>query len=263
MGIQQSFKYHVIEELKTSDFIDVLMGDHYQAVNRVRLQAERNSPILRETKGWKPHLKEIINQVSSWPPKERILTMPLSSYLSNPSIKSIYESGQVGMLRQLPLSYFTPEFVSLCMDLSGSAIAHLPPSVHTESFYLKMIAHDGLSIRIVPESKISFPMAELAVSQNGMALRHMPDCFKSQFMCMIAIENNPMSLAYAPQARINANLCMAAVKRNGLALGLVPDRFRSIALCEIAYKQNPESKIYPPKNQPNVVKNSNSTALSW
>jgi hypothetical protein len=266
MSIQKSFKYHVIEELKASDFLGVLMRDHYQAVKRVRLQAERNNPILGSTLGWKPHLKEIINQVSVWPPKERILTMHLSRYLSNPSIKSVYESGQFFLLRQLPLSYFTPEFVTQCMDLGGDVIAHVPSSIHTESFYTKMIAGDGLSIRIVPESRLSFPLVEKAVSQNGMALQHLPDGFKSQFVCMMAIENNPMSLAYAPHTRINANLCMAAVKRNGLALRLVPECFRTAQLCDIAYKQKTGSRIYMPQcimNKPLVASDSNGMALTF
>jgi hypothetical protein len=266
MSIQQSFRYNVIEELKTSDFIDVLMGKHYQAVKRERLQAERNNPILRETKGWKPHLKEIINQVSAWPPKERILTMPLTDYLSSPSINSVHESREYSRLKQLPLSYFTPDFVTQCMQVNDGVISHMPDSIHTESFYLKMIARDGLTIRIVPESKLSFPMVELAVSENGMALQYIPDSFKSQFVCMMAIENNPMSLAYAPQARINANLCLAAVKRNGLALGLVPEFFKTKQLCDIAHKQNPESKMYIPQalnNKPHVVRNSSGMGLSW
>jgi len=248
MNIQNSFRLYAVESLRNSDFLDVLMREHITTLKRIKMAADKKMgyQLGKQASPWKPHLKEIIRQVSTWPPREKVLGMPVQRYLESSVIDAIDKHNEWGYLQQVPGSYFTPDFVLNCVRRNDELSGMLPRHVHTESFYTSLIRKDGLALSIVPSSRITIPLCEEAVKQNGLALKYVPEHFQNGMVCMMAIENDPMALAYVPPKRINQSLCTAAVRRAGAALAHVPMALRTLQLCQLALTSDRRSMAFVP-----------------
>lgn len=255
MKLHNSFRLYAVESLKKSDFLDVLMREHFVTLKRIKMAADKRMGYQLGAKEspWKPHLKEIIRQVSTWPPREKVLGMPVQCYLESSAIDAIDEHNDWPSLQQIPGSYFTPEFVLQCARRNDDLGSHLPKHVHTESFYLAMIRKDGLGLSTVPPERITIPLCEEAVKQNGLAIRYVPEHFQNGMVCMMAVENNPMALAFVPKKRMNQSLCMAAVRHDGLALAHVPKELKTPHLCQLALTNNYRAEIYIPSEIKRVM----------
>lgn len=249
MKLHNSFRAYAIESLKESDFLDVLMREHFTTLKRIKAAADKKIGYYPGSKGssWKPHLREIIRQVATWPPREKVLGMPVQTYLEGSAINAIDENNEWPFLQQVPGSYFTPDFVLKCARRTDELSAYLPKHIHTESFYFSLIRSDGLGLKAVPMERITIPLCEEAVRQNGLALRYVPAHFQNGMVCMMAVENNPMALAFVPKSRMNQPLCMAAVRRDGMALAHVPYEMRTTQLCQLALINDMRSGVHMPE----------------
>lgn len=248
MNLHNSFRLYAVESLKKSDFLDVLMREHFVTLKRIKMAADKRMGHQNGGKesSWKPHLKEIIRQVSAWPPREKVLGMPVQPYLESSVIEAIDEHNEWPSLHEIPGSYFTPDFVLRCARRTDELSSHLPSQLHTESFYLSLIRKDGLGLSAIPPDRITIPLCEEAVKQNGLAIKYVPAPFQNGMVCMMAVENNPMSLGFVPKKRMNHSLCMAAVRRHGLALAHVPNEMKTPQLCQLALMNDTRAEIYIP-----------------
>jgi hypothetical protein len=264
MKLHNSFRAYAIDSLKESDFLEVLMREHFTTLKRIKAAADKRMGHYPGSKGssWKPHFREIIRQVASWPPREKVLGMPVHKYLEGSAINAIDENNGWPFLKEVPGSYFTPDFVLNCARRTDELATYLPSHIHTESFYYSLIRNDGLGLKAVPSGRITIPLCEEAVRQNGLALKYVPAHFQNGMVCMMAVENNPMALPFVPKSRMNQSLCMAAVRRDGMALAHVPYEMRTIQLCKLAFITDKRSSVHMPEEVKKALFEHQQKALS-
>ncbi len=132
MNVHNSFRLYAVESLRNSDFLDVLMREHITTLKRIKMAADKKMgyQLGKQASPWKPHLKEIIRQVSTWPPREKVLGMPVQRYLESSAIDAIDKHNDWGYLQQVPGSYFTPDFVLNCVRRNDELSSMLPSHVH-------------------------------------------------------------------------------------------------------------------------------------
>jgi hypothetical protein len=150
-------------------------------------------------------------------------------------------------------TYYTKEMMYAAIRNEGEALPYCP-KIDT-AMRIEAVKSNWYSLRLISKAQDQYETICMeAIKQNGLALRYVDKSLLSYEFCLKVIKQNGLALEYVidyystfDKSYITYDLCMAAVKQNGLALEYVIDRYLTFDLCCAAVLQNRDALKFVPE----------------
>lgn len=111
-------------------------------------------------------------------------------------------------------------------------IKYVPECFLTNELIYESVKYAPMSLRDIPDERITIDLAEFAITLNSDAFKHVPKTLQTEELVNMAISNDPQNIRYIVPELITKKMCEKVFCKDILTFPYYPEQYVTVKMCK-------------------------------